>query len=214
MAESKRKKQPYASLFIESLTATKDMTDEQFGKLMRAILRHRFYGETYEGNDIVVSMAFTFLSGVVDRAAEVSAERSVAGEKGGKSKAGADGQDLSNASNCKQTQANASSSQVESNQFEANQDNRQTERQTDYSPSVGEVVEYAASIGYGQEVAAKFWQYNEEHYWATESGPIKDWKSAFRGWAAREKTLPAKQTRSGGKSTFDILLKLAQEGKE
>lgn len=65
-----RKKQETLVLFPEILTVTRKLSDEQFGALMRAAFSYRFNGETYNGDDAAVDVAFQFISNQIDRHAE------------------------------------------------------------------------------------------------------------------------------------------------
>lgn len=71
-------KQETLTLFPELENTTRKLTDEQFGILMRAILGYRFRGETYNGDDIAVDIAFQFIASQVDRSEDTKANRSKA----------------------------------------------------------------------------------------------------------------------------------------
>lgn len=60
-------KQETLTLFPETETVTRKLSDEQFGKLIRAVFAYRFRGESYDGDDIGVDVAFQFLANQVDR---------------------------------------------------------------------------------------------------------------------------------------------------
>jgi hypothetical protein len=71
-------KQETLTLFPELEQSTKRLTDEQFGRLMRAILAYRFRGEVYSGEDAAVDIAFHFVASQVDRSEETKMSRSKA----------------------------------------------------------------------------------------------------------------------------------------
>lgn len=71
-------RQETLTLFEESEKNTRKLSDEQFGKLMRAVYAYRFRGEVYDGDDPAVDMAFQFLSNQVDRGEEMKASNAKA----------------------------------------------------------------------------------------------------------------------------------------
>lgn len=58
-------------LFPEVEEITEDLTDAQFGELMRAAFAYRFRGEAYEGTDPLLRMAFRMISGQIQRGEQV-----------------------------------------------------------------------------------------------------------------------------------------------
>jgi len=71
-------RQETLTLFEESEKNTRKLSDEQFGKLMRAVYAYRFRGKVYDGDDPAVDMAFQFLSNQVDRGEEMKASNAKA----------------------------------------------------------------------------------------------------------------------------------------
>lgn len=69
-------KQETLTLFPEIENSTRRLTDEQFGILMRSVLAYRFRGETYNGDDMAVDIAFQFIVSQVDRSEEIKGNRS------------------------------------------------------------------------------------------------------------------------------------------
>lgn len=61
------KKQQTLALFREAFELTEELSNEQFGALMRAVGNFRFEGGGYEGEDPAVRMAFGFISAQVER---------------------------------------------------------------------------------------------------------------------------------------------------
>ena len=62
-----RKKQETLVLFRECFDLTRELTDEQFGFLMRAVYALRFEGERMEAEDPAVRMALKFIGDQVER---------------------------------------------------------------------------------------------------------------------------------------------------
>lgn len=64
------------ALFPDLEEATADLTDEQFGRLMRSAFSYRFRGEIYNGEDIAVKISFRFVRSQIDRYEEQCATNS------------------------------------------------------------------------------------------------------------------------------------------
>ena len=88
----------FLPLFLDFNETTQDLTDDQCGRLVRALIDYA-NGKEYDldGNEMI---AFRFLKASIDRNEKLSAIRAEAGSKGGK-------QTQANASKNKQTQANS-----------------------------------------------------------------------------------------------------------
>lgn len=75
----------FLPLFLDFNETTQDLTDEQCGRLVRALVDYA-NGKDRELHGMEL-MAFRFLKGTIDRNARLSAIRSEAGSKGGRPKA-------------------------------------------------------------------------------------------------------------------------------
>ena len=56
------------TIFPEVEEITKDLTNEQFGIMMRAAMAYRYRREAYSGNDPLIKFAFRYMANMVDRA--------------------------------------------------------------------------------------------------------------------------------------------------
>lgn len=179
-------KQKTLVLFREAQTATAQLSNEQFGELMRALFDHRFCGTDYAGDDSAVAMAYGFIANQVDRVTAISEERSRSGTVGGmlsKPK-----QSEANESKPKRSEAPVQSSPIISIPNQSSHIQSSPLGGTDrLTPSVSDVISFAGDNNIHDETAQKFWQYNEERNWMTTGGPVKDWKAALLAWAARER---------------------------
>lgn len=54
-------------------------------------------------------------------------------------------------------------------------------------PSIQEVADYAASLGYSGFNTERFYAYYESNGWMVGKNKMKDWKAAVRNWYARDK---------------------------
>lgn len=113
-----KKKQDTLVLFPDILTATRRLSNEQFGVLMRAIFAYRFDGANEEMDDPMVDIAFDFVKTQLDRYKQICQIRSENGKKAKRSKdetaqsftaeSSKEKQTETDASKQKQTQANVS----------------------------------------------------------------------------------------------------------
>lgn len=71
-------KQETLTIFPEIEDTTQDLTDEQFGVLMRAVMAYRFRGEVYTGNDPFIKFAFRYMANQVDRSETAKTAKSKA----------------------------------------------------------------------------------------------------------------------------------------
>lgn len=84
-------KQETLTIFPEIEDITRKMSDEQLGKLMRAVMAYRFRGETYTGDDVAIDIAFQFMSSQVDRSETAKAAKSRAAQGRWSAKGDAEG---------------------------------------------------------------------------------------------------------------------------
>ena len=84
-------KQETLTIFPEIEDITRKMSDEQLGKLMRAVMAYRFRGELYTGDDVAIDIAFQFMSSQVDRSETAKAAKSRAAQERWNAKTDAEG---------------------------------------------------------------------------------------------------------------------------
>ena len=99
-------------MYYDILDQLEDFTDEQFGKITRAIIKYDKTGQITEFDDLSMKVAFKMLKPILDRNkqeyAEICEKRREAGSLGGKQK-------VANASKCYQMLANDSKSTYNDN---------------------------------------------------------------------------------------------------
>lgn len=104
----------YCPLFKNTFDITKALTDEQFGKVVRALCEYMFVGEQPESDDTIVNIVV----GLSIPSLEASRKKMIAGNKGGKSKQA----ESTNEANLKQTTSKAEANEKQNgSKPEANQ---------------------------------------------------------------------------------------------
>lgn len=102
-------------MYYDILDQLEDFTDEQFGKITRAIIKYDKTGQITEFDDLSMKVAFKMLKPILDRNkqeyAEICEKRREAGSLGGKQK-------VANASKCYQMLANDSKSTYNDNDID------------------------------------------------------------------------------------------------
>ena len=84
-------KQETLTIFPEIEDITRKMSDEQLGRLMRAVMAYRFRGELYSGDDVAIDIAFQFMSSQVDRSETAKAAKAKAAQGRWSTKTDAEG---------------------------------------------------------------------------------------------------------------------------
>ena len=181
-------------LHVDSLGVLSDLSDEQAGKLFKAMLA--FHKGKELDLDPLTKMAFSFFKNQFIRDNEkyikTCEARAQAGSKGGKQKQ----QNIANASKCYQKQAKVAENDSD-NEKDSDKDSdskKVKEPNKRFAPpSIEEVFEHLSDSGYPYKIEAeKFWNYYESNGWKVGKNKMKNWKSAATGWIKRT-NLPKKQ---------------------
>ena len=169
-------------LHIDSMAILNDLTDEQAGKLIKAIYCHQI--DEVPVLDQITKMVYLPFKNQFDRDNEKYAKtcerRAIAGSKGGKQK-------VANASNCKQDVANVADNK---NKNKNKTNNKSKDIVTSrFSPPLDiETVAYFESKGSTAIEAEKFWLFYDSKNWMVGKSKMKKWQSAASGWITRNKT--------------------------
>ncbi len=171
-------------LHIDSLEILTDLSDEQAGKLFKAIYSHQIDEEPKL--DQMTKMVFLPFRNQFERDNEKYAKtcerRAIAGAKGGKQK-------VANASKCKQTLANVADNKNKNKTNNKNKsDNKVTNTGRFTPPSDIETVAYFELKGSTAKEAEKFWLFYDSKNWMVGKTKMKKWQSAASGWITRNKT--------------------------
>ncbi len=89
-------------------------------------------------------------------------------------------------SNRKSNVSGADKNREDKNREDKNRE-EDTKRKRFAPPTIDEVRAYADEKGYAGFSAERFCDYYESKGWLVGKSPMKDWKAALRGWAARDK---------------------------
>ena len=160
------------------------LSDQEVGRLFRALLDYSEHGETKElaGREAV---AFDFIACDIDRAKEAYADK------------------------CRKMKANGSKrKQLVAIAPQEEEQEQEEEKEEEYIggggscarvPTFDEVCAYAELMDavrffdpnelYAGDVAGEFWQHYERDGWKIEGKPIRNWEALFRTWCenARDK---------------------------
>ena len=167
----------FLPLFLDFNETTQDLSDEQCGRLVRALVDYA-NGKEPDLNGMEL-LAFRFLKGGIDRNERLSVIRAEAGFKGGK-------QTQANASNRKQNEANESKAEqnaINNDNDINNYNDKKTRRFT--PPSLQEVTDYCRERRNGISPQS-FINFYASKGWKVGNQPMKDWKACVRTWEQRD----------------------------
>ena len=166
----------YVPIFLEWLDVTQDLTAEEKGNLIDAVVSYAA-GLEYEHYLCgACKIAFRFLKGQVDRNAAISDIRRQARQ--GKTQ-----QTVTNDNKTEQTESKLPKEKEKEKEKEKNKDKKDSDpprRAT--PPTVAEVAQYCRERGNGID-AEYFVDYYAARGWALSNGKqVKDWRACVRTW--------------------------------
>ena len=172
-------------MYYDILEQLEDFTDEQFGKITRAIINYDKTGEIPEFDDSSLKVAFKILKPTLDRNKQeyeaICEKRREAGSLGGKQK-------VANASKCYQNVANLADNDNDidkenDNDIEKKESKKEKKSKKFVPPTLDEVKEYAKEKN-RIDLAEKFYDYFTTGNWIDSKGnKVKNWKQKFITWA-------------------------------
>lgn len=193
----------YIPTFFGYRQSLSSLTDEQFGRVVRAALAYAEEGVIPE-LDPLESLAFAVMRGDIDRAKvkyEAIAERNRAnGMKGGRPRNPENPVGFSETQNNpenpvgakkpiqdKTKQDKTTQHEVESIAASAAATSAKKSGKKFVPPTVEEVREYCTAQGYGTIDPEGFVDYYAANGWKVGNQAMKDWKATVRNWARRDK---------------------------
>ena len=175
----------YVPIFFDWLETTQDLTAEEKGNLIDAVVSYAC-GQEYEHFLQGASrIAFRFLQGQVDRNAAISEVRRAAR------------QGKQTTTNDNKTEQNASNPQNKNN----NKNNNKNKKQDGVPPrrftppTVDEVAAYCRERGNGIDPAHFVDYYTARGWMLTNGRQVKDWKACIRTWEGNDKRRVAADAR-------------------
>lgn len=167
----------YVPVFFDWLDVTQDLTAEEKGNLIDAVVSYASGCEYEHLLTGAVRIAFRFLKGQVDRNVAISEARSEA--RRNKTE-----QNETKQNKPEQTGSKSPKEKDNNKEKENNKDNKK--RFT--PPTVDEVAEYCRERDNNVD-AQKFVDFYTSKGWCVGSNPMKDWRACVRTWErAREPT--------------------------
>lgn len=189
----------YAALPYEYLEEMEALNDEEFGRLMRALLLYSATGEPMRlaGNErFYAKRIMAQEDRFRDSYDEISSARSEAGKAGAAARwaNGKNGKGMfANGKNSKAIAANGKNGNTETETYtetntlpsiDGKRDNARKERAT--PPTLESVMEYAEQRGSTVD-PKQFWEYYNTGGWKDAKGnPVRNWKQKFLTWEKHE----------------------------
>lgn len=184
---------PYVCLYVSYLESLSPFTDEECGRLFRAMLGYAATGETqqFEGNERFI---WPSLQAQIDRDIETykakCARNRANGSKGGRP---AKNQTVIPETErfLEKPKKPKEKEKEKEKTKEKEKDNRESEadkppaRSRFIPPTVDEVMAYCTEKGYTVD-ADRFVDYYTSNGWRVGKNPMKDWKAAVRNWNGKE----------------------------
>jgi hypothetical protein len=208
----------FLPLFLDFNETTQDLTDEQCGRLIRALVDYANGKERkIDGMEL---LAFRFLKGSIDRNEKLSAIRAEAGAKGGRPK-NSENQIKPNENKENQTKAKESKpKQNDINNNNNNDINNEANKKKFTPPTIEEIRSYCLERRNSVD-PERFHDFYASKGWKVGNQPMKDWKAAVRTWERTEdrpsvKALPAqgyhqRDYTKAQDDAFDRMMALAEK---
>jgi len=186
----------YIPLFLDFNESTQDLTDEECGRLVRAIVDYA-NGNDYEsrltGGE---KIAFRFIKGTIDRNQAISEVRAKAGanrrrQEQTEANDNKPEQTETNESKTEQMETNLPNKKLITKNKKENKNNNTTEVVSArfQKPTVEDIRSYILerNNGLSAQDAETFFDFYEAKGWKIGNNPMKNWKAAVRTWEIRRK---------------------------
>ena len=168
----------------EYLAKTTKLTDEEVGRLFRALMKYHANGEIVD-LDVRESIAFDFIREDIDKAEEAYANKC---RQASENRRKGLNQNSTN-DNARQRQS-TSVNETDHNNINKNNDNKKEINKRNNTrvtpPTLEEVTEYCRSRNNGVD-PQRFIDFYASKGWMVGKNPMKDWKACVRTWEERDK---------------------------
>ena len=190
-------------LHTDAWDILKDFSDEQCGRLLKALLCYQI-GAEIPVLDVATKVAFSFMSAQMDRDNEKYSQMVEKRRAAGKKSAEARQQTQANANTCQQVLTSVNHTDTDTDTDTVTDTDTDTvfhrgvkggakaptttRKQTAVfkKPTVEEVEQYCRDRDNSIDAEA-FVDYYEANGWRVGKNPMKDWKAAVRTWERKEK---------------------------
>ena len=168
----------------EYLAKTTKLTDEEVGRLFRALMKYHANGEIVD-LDVRESIAFDFIREDIDKAEEAYANKCRQASENRRK-----GLNQNSTNDNDRQRPSTSVNETDHNNVNKNNDNkkeinkRSNKRFT--PPTLEEVTEYCQSRNNGVN-PQRFIDFYASKGWMVGKNPMKDWKACVRTWEERDK---------------------------
>lgn len=180
----------YIKLFTDYTETLDDMSDEEAGRLIKALLHYGADGEIIDlpGAERLV---FGIIRRQIDRDNESADAHRAAGGKGGRPRTKPN-QTEPTETKQNQTKADKDKEEDKDKDKDKEEDVCRTKRRF-VRPTVEEVGEYIREHGY-QVDAQKFFDFYESKGWRVGNQPMQNWQAAVRTWTRNDRGGQPKKT--------------------
>lgn len=198
--------------YISQYTAIKDLTDEQIGRLFRAIFEKQLGNEVVLEDDIKIAFNFINNQLVVDE--KKYTEKCEKNRNNGKKGGAPIGNQNAKKTTKQPKQPNGFKNNPNDNENDNDNDNendndnskdkreRREKRTSRFSPPTpDEITRYAASVNLRIDVSAFYDYYSMRNWHLTNGDEMTDWKAAVRNWVRRDKDDARKKAASKTKKS-------------
>ena len=180
----------YIPLFLDFNEITQDLSDEECGRLVRAIIDYANGGDFESRLTGAEKIAFRFLKGAVDRNQAISDKRAQAGSNRNKSEQNETNENKTEQDETKSLNKNNNKNNNKNKNENKNENKKENENKNERRftpPSVDDVTEYCRERNNGID-AQTFVDFYASKGWKVGNSPMKDWKACVRTWEQRKVT--------------------------
>lgn len=179
----------YVPIFYDWLDTTQDLSAEEKGNLIDAIISYAAGCEYEHLLTEKVKIAFRFMKGAVDRSNDISAKRSKAAS--GDSNENKSEQNETNGNKTEQTETNTNDKDNNKDNNKDKDKDKDNNKKRFTPPSVEDVAAYCRERGNAVDAQA-FVSFYESKGWKVGNTPMKSWKAAVQTWERnRSRDAPA-----------------------
>ena len=184
----------YIPLFLDFNETTQDLTDDECGRLVRAIVDYANGGNYEERLTGAEKIAFRFLKGHVDRNQAISEARAKAGANRSKNEQNETNgnkpeQNGTNENKPERNEANSltkTKTKTETNTKTEIERENKPEQKRFVPPSAEDVAAYCRERKNNVD-AERFVDFYASKGWRVGAQPMRDWKACVRTWEKRDK---------------------------